>query len=29
MGKPVEPTKSKLVIKRDGKTTTKLVPLPW
>ncbi len=28
MGKPVEPTKSKLVIKRDGKTTTKLVPLP-
>ncbi len=28
MSKPVEPTKSKIVIKRDGKTTTKLVPLP-
>lgn len=28
MSKAVEPTKSKLVIKRGGKTTTKLVPLP-
>jgi ERCC4-type nuclease len=25
---PVEPTKSKLIIKRGGKSTTKLVPLP-